>query len=152
MDPISAIVTALVLGASSELKDTAAQAIKDSYTGLKTLLQRKYPRVSVTQLEEVPESKSRRSVLVEDLEKTAAAQDVELLQRAKNLLDAIQNHTSEAAGVIAVDLENIKAASLQISELLSSGTGVKIKGADISGDIDIHGIRAGIHGPEPPKS
>jgi len=38
MDPISMIVGALVNGASTALNDTASQAVKDSYQGLKSLV------------------------------------------------------------------------------------------------------------------
>lgn len=38
MEPISMIVGALVAGASTALKDTASQAVKDAYQGLKNLL------------------------------------------------------------------------------------------------------------------
>ena len=38
MDPISMIVGALVAGSSAALKDTANQAVKDAYSGLKTLV------------------------------------------------------------------------------------------------------------------
>ncbi len=40
MDPISLIETALVTGAATSAKDTASQAIKDAYSGLKMLLSR----------------------------------------------------------------------------------------------------------------
>ena len=151
MDPITAIVTALSLGAASALKETAAAAIKDGYAGLKALIQRRYARVSLTQLEEAPESKARRAVVEEDLAKASAQQDEELLQRAKQLLDAIQAHSPEAAGAIGVDLEDIKGASLRIADVLATGTGVKAKKVDIGGDIDIRGVRAGYPGEDPPK-
>ncbi len=38
MEPISMLVGALVAGASSALKDTANQAVKDTYQGLKNLV------------------------------------------------------------------------------------------------------------------
>lgn len=38
MEPISMIVGALVAGASTALKDTASQAVKEAYQGLKTLV------------------------------------------------------------------------------------------------------------------
>lgn len=38
MEPISMIVGALVAGASTAIKDTASQAVKDAYQGLKDLL------------------------------------------------------------------------------------------------------------------
>ena len=151
IDPITAIVTALALGAASALQETAAAAIKDGYAGLKALIQRRYARVSLTQLEEAPESKARRAVVEEDLAKASAQQDEELLRQAKQLLDAIQAHSPEAAGAIGVDLEDIKGASLRIADVLATGTGVKAKKVDIGGDIDIRGVRAGHPGEDPPK-
>ena len=41
MDPVSVIVTALAGGAAAALKDTASQAIKDGYAGLKALVLRR---------------------------------------------------------------------------------------------------------------
>lgn len=41
MDPVSLIIAALAAGASGALKDTAGEAIKDAYSGLKSLLKRK---------------------------------------------------------------------------------------------------------------
>ena len=41
MDPISLIVAALAAGASAAVKDTAGQAVKDAYSGLKALVKRK---------------------------------------------------------------------------------------------------------------
>ena len=38
MEPISLVVGALVAGASAALKDTASQAVKDAYQGLRTLV------------------------------------------------------------------------------------------------------------------
>lgn len=108
MEPITAIVTALAIGAASTLKETTAQAIKDAYAGLKAIIQSKYSKVAVAQLEEAPESKARRAVIEEDLTKAGAEGDEELLRQAKQLLDMIQKHAPETAGAIGVDLEDIK--------------------------------------------
>jgi hypothetical protein len=90
-------------------------------------------------------------VVEEDLAKASAQQDEELLKLAKQLLDAIQAHSPEAAGAIGVDLEDIKGASLRIADVIATGTGVKAKKVDIGGDIDIRGVRAGHPGEIPPK-
>jgi hypothetical protein len=42
MDPVSLIVSALVAGAVSAAQDTASDAVKDAYSGLKTLLQKRF--------------------------------------------------------------------------------------------------------------
>lgn len=147
MDPITIIVTALVAGAAAGLKPTAAQAVKDAYAGLKTLIQRKYASVSasVDQLEASPESKARRNVVEEDLGNTSAAQDRELLEWAQAALQAVATYDPDAARVVGVSLEDIKGASLKVRDILAQGpgavVGVSIKKAEI-GDIEISGVKA----------
>lgn len=41
MDPFTLIVTALAAGAVAAAKDTAGQVVKDTYQGLKALIQQK---------------------------------------------------------------------------------------------------------------
>jgi parallel beta-helix repeat protein len=146
MDPISIIVTALATGAAAGLKPTAEKAIKDAYDGIKSLIRRKYSHVSVDALEHDPASQGRQIVMKEDLAKTAAGGDAELLQQAKAVLDAIQKYAPQAAEVVGVRLEDIKGASLKIADIISTGQGVGITGAVILGDIEIKGVRAGKSG------
>src|SRR5688500_2776406 len=42
MDPVTLIVSALIAGAASAAQDTASNVVKDAYSGLKTLLQRRF--------------------------------------------------------------------------------------------------------------
>ena len=42
MDPISLIIAALAAGAIAGVKDTAGQAVKDAYAGLKALVHRRF--------------------------------------------------------------------------------------------------------------
>ncbi len=154
MDPISIIVTALVAGAATALKPMTEQAIKDAYAGIKGLIQRKYGRVDVGMLETDPTSKARQAVVKEDLEKTVAGQDEELLREAKALLDAIQAHASDTPKAVGLDLEDIKGASLSAERILAEGThatGVKVKGADIQGDIRFSDVTARSGEDTPPK-
>ena len=44
MDPITLIVSAVVAGVGAAAKDTAGQAVRDAYGGLKTLLKRRLAR------------------------------------------------------------------------------------------------------------
>jgi hypothetical protein len=71
MEPITAIATALALGAAAGLKGTTEQLIKDGYTTLKTVIKSTFPQVSasVDQLDHAPNSKARRAVVEEDLTK-----------------------------------------------------------------------------------
>lgn len=143
MEPISIIVTALATGAAAGLKPAAEKIIQDAYAGIKALILRKYAETSVALLERDPASPAKREVIREELEKRDAGSDQELLTQAKAVLDAVQRHAPEAAGQIGVDLEEIKGASLRISDILASGAGVKVRKAEMTGDIEIRGVRAG---------
>ena len=143
MEPISAIVTALALGAAGALKDVAGQGIKDAYAGLKALIQRKYAQVPLAQLEAKPDSKARRDVVEEELTAAGAVHDEELLQQVKAMLDAVQQQAPETAAAIGIDLEEVKGAALRIADVIASGTGVRVRKGEFSGDIDIKGVRAG---------
>jgi hypothetical protein len=127
MEPVSLIVTSLALGAAAGLKPAAEQAVKEAYSDLKSLIQRKYAKVSVEQLEEVPESKARRAVVEEDLTQAGADKDEEVLRQAQTLLDAIQAHVPETASAIGVDLAEIKAAPLNIEDIAAQATGVRVR-------------------------
>lgn len=147
MDPVSVVVTALVAGATAGLKPTAEQAVKDAYTGLKALIQRKWQQVSVGQLEANPASEARQAVVQEDLAHTAAGEDTELLAMADKVLEAVARHAPEVAKSIGVKLKDIKSGgALRIRDVTAEGIGIDVGAADIQGDIDISGVRAGRSG------
>jgi hypothetical protein len=153
MEPVTTgIGTGLALGAWAVVKSTAEQAVKDAYTTLKTLLKRKYAKVNVEQLEEDPSSKNHRAVVEADLAQTGADRDEELLRAAKTLLDTIQRQAPETASAIGVDLEDIRGASLTIENIIATGTGVKAKKVDTSGDITIKRVQAGVRGEPVPNA
>jgi hypothetical protein len=153
VEPITAIVTALALGAAAGLKGTMEQLITDSYTALKTVITRKFPRASasVDQLEQAPGSQARRAVVEEDLTNAGAGHSAEILQHAQALLDTIAQRAPYTAEIVGVSLKDITGASLRIADVLSSGPGVKVEGADIGGDIHIQGVRAGPQGGHHPN-
>jgi hypothetical protein len=92
MDPITtAIVAALSAGAVSGLTETSKTAITDAYTGLKSLLVKKFgARSNVVQaidhLEARPESAGRKETLQEEMTAVNAEQDDELLTAAQHVL------------------------------------------------------------------
>jgi hypothetical protein len=148
MEPISAIALSLALGAGAEAgKAVVSEVVKDAYAKLKALVKNRYPNVSVDQLEQSPESKSRRDVVEEDLAKyDAAAEDEELIAAAHKLTKLIESKAPAVAAAIGVDLKDVSAANLRLSDIITSGTGVKIERGTFTGDIDIHGVRAGVTG------
>jgi hypothetical protein len=143
MDPLTSLVTALAAGAAAALKPTVEQAVKDGYTVLKGLIQRKYAQVDVNQLEANPSSKNRRGVVEEDLKAAGADTDAEVLQKAQELLEAIQRQAPQTAAAIGVGLKEIEGASLAIRRVIATGTGVKIEQGKFSSDIIIEDVQAG---------
>jgi hypothetical protein len=146
MDPLTSLVTALATGAAAALKSTVEQAVKDSYAALKKLIQRKYTQVQVDQLEINPSSKNRRGVIEEELKVAGADTDVEVLQLAQALLDAIRSSTPETAASIGVELKDIEGASLTIRRVTAPGTGVKVEKGTFDNDITIEDVKAGNRG------
>lgn len=155
MDPITIIVSALAAGGAAGLSDTAAQAIKDAYAGLKSLIQRKHAAASpaVSMLESDPGSQELQGYVEKQLAKTDAGQDAELLQQAKATVDAVATYDPEAARTVGIDLQGIKGASLKLSDVTATGTGpttgVRVKDAEISGDIEIKGVHVGSQATKP---
>ncbi len=93
MDPITAaIVAALAAG----LTEVGKNAVVDTYTGLKSLLKKKFGDDSkvvkaVDDLEEEKDSKGRQLTLQEQVAKAKADQDQELVQKAQELLNQIKS-------------------------------------------------------------
>jgi hypothetical protein len=152
MDPLTSVVTALAAGAAAALQSTVEQVVKDGYTALKGLIQRKYAQVNVNQLEADPTSKNRRGVVEEELAAVGADKDAEVLQQAQVLLEAIQRHAPQAAAAIGVDLKDIKGASLAIRRVTATGTGVKVEQGQFSGDVIIEDVQAGESGGRLPNA
>jgi len=93
MDPISLILTALTAGAAASAKDTASAAIKDSYDGLKALIQRKFAgkpaaEVALTGHENKPDV--WKAPLEEGLKETGTDQDQEVITAAQKLMALVQ--------------------------------------------------------------
>jgi hypothetical protein len=97
MEPIGAIALSLALGAGSIAgKEVVSAVVKDAYAALRSLIKNRYPKVSIEQLEQAPESKNRRAVVEEDLTTSGAGQDAELVAAARKLTELIQQ---QAPGV-----------------------------------------------------
>lgn len=139
-----------MLGAATGLTETGAQAVKDAYAGLKSLISRKYGDVDVSGVERKPDSESKRASLAEDLEDAGAAGDSELGEAAVVLLEAVRQHAPQA--VIGVDVEGLVAAALHISDVESAGDGVRVKNSRIAGTAEIRGVRAKLGEPQDPES
>ena len=93
MDPVSLIEGALVAGATASAKDVASQAIKDAYTGLKSLLSRLFadkPRAQVILDEHEADPETYEKPLKKLLIEAHADQDADLLAAAERVMALVQ--------------------------------------------------------------
>jgi hypothetical protein len=113
MDPLSVIVAALVAGAAAAAKDTAGAAIKDSYQGLKGLIQKQLagcPAAAVVLEEHEKDPATYEAPLKKKLAEAAADQDAAILQAARTLLDQAGAPTAPET-VISQSIRNVKYAA-----------------------------------------
>src|SRR5258708_7464125 len=92
MDPVTLILTALGAGATAGSQAVVGDAIKDAYTGLKTLIQRKFAGKSKAELalaEHETDPQIWEAPLKKALTQEHADKDSEILQAAQTLLDRI---------------------------------------------------------------
>jgi hypothetical protein len=97
MDPISLIVTAVAAGAIVGVRDTASQAVKDAYAGLKSLMRRRFAgnpeaEAALDRAEHQPGADQIRDQLAQQLRAAGAGDDVELITAAQ----AVLRHADQA--------------------------------------------------------
>lgn len=149
MDPVSltVITSAILAGAAASMKDTASAVVKDAYTALKTLIQRRYASVDMAAVEKEPDSEAKRISLKEDLANAGADGDGELSQLAKALVEAVERYTPGDAAAVGLDIQSVKAAFLRVDsvEAGESGgvAGMRVREAEFTGGIEIGAVRAG---------
>jgi hypothetical protein len=93
MDPVTLILTALAAGAAASAKDTASEAIKDAYSGLKGLILRKFAGKSAAEVALVQHEKKPhiwKSPLEEEIKETRLDQDEEIILAAQRLMTLVQ--------------------------------------------------------------
>jgi hypothetical protein len=100
MEPISLILGALAAGAVAGAQATASEAVKDSYQGLRTLIQRKLAdkpsaEIVLAKHEEKPEV--WQEPLKAELIEAAADQDQAIINAAEKLMALVNQNPKQAA-------------------------------------------------------
>lgn len=93
MDFATLITTALATGAASSVKDTADQAVKDAYNGLKTLIQRKFankPAAETALAEYEKQPDVWREPLKHIIKEAELDQDQKIIAAAQQLVQLVQ--------------------------------------------------------------
>lgn len=93
MEPTTFIISALVAGATAALQETASQAVKDAYAGLKALIQKRFagqPEAEMALAQHEKKPKVWEAPLKDALAETGADKDEAILQVAERLLKLVQ--------------------------------------------------------------
>jgi len=149
VEPTTMLASTIAAGAAAVLRPMAAQAVKDAYAFLKSVLLRKFGQLELKSIEAKPESAAKQASLTEDLAGTTAADDSEVVDAAKRLIEALSVHAPEIGAVVGVDLIGVRAASLRVGNVASSGAGVRVHSSEFAGDIQVGDVQAGVGRPDP---
>lgn len=115
MEPTTLIISALVAGATAALKETASQAVKDAYAGLKALIQKHFagkPEADMALAQHEKKPEVWEAPLKDALAETGADKDEAIVQAAEKLLKLVQPQVGtgkysvqigEAQGVVIGD-------------------------------------------------
>ncbi|MEV6305496.1 hypothetical protein AB0M02_39200 [Actinoplanes sp. NPDC051861] len=110
MEPVTLVVSALAAGALAGAGDTAATAVKDAYTALKTAVAKKFsgkPAAEVVLAEHADDPDTYEKPLAKHLQQAGADTDPRIVELATALLDAMKDQGS-LPGKYQVTLENAK--------------------------------------------
>lgn len=151
MDPVSIIVSAVIIGAAAGLEPTATMAVKDAYQGLKQVIIDHYKdyRGLVKSLDFViddPDDVDRQQLLKTKLVNAGAEDDNELVEAAKKIHAIIKQANPEAyETAIGMYIGELEANELDVESVSASGKGIdtKIDRAKIHGKASFKGIGNG---------
>jgi hypothetical protein len=152
MEPISLIVGALVAGAVSAAGEVGGQALKDAYSGLKTLLLDHFKRsAAVAALEEDPSSDSQRKALEEALAKADAARDPQIMNeaatKAQEITRILAREPADRLQTVGVNIGTLQAMNARFGEIevTGAGIGLNIDKAELKGDFTLTNVK--VHQP-----
>ena len=93
MDPVTLILTALAAGAAAGGQAIAGDAIKDTYAGLKTLIQRKFagkPKAELALAEHENDPETWQAPLKKALAEEHLDQDQQIIEAAQKVMHLVQ--------------------------------------------------------------
>jgi len=145
MDPLAAITTALIAGASAAASNVASDAVKDAYRGLKKIVVDVYDLVSASLLDREPSDETyRKAVEREVTQHPEIGDDMDVLQAARSVHEALLGEPQSSLAALGVDIEQIRAAGDVVFERISgTGGGVRAKRVESKGDVRFTDVRGG---------
>ncbi|MGO7769828.1 hypothetical protein ACC736_32855 [Rhizobium ruizarguesonis] len=145
MDPVTAIVGALVAGATAAASGVAGDAVKDAYQGLRTVLIDSYKFVSASLLEKKPTDRAFQSAVESELrENPAIVNDEQVLNHVQAVQEALKSVPPEQLAAWGVDVKEIIAAKDVIADQITgTAGGLRSERIQAGGDVRLTNISGG---------
>jgi hypothetical protein len=142
VDAIGLILAAIIAGATAAVEPTTTDIVKEAYAGLKALIKRKWSHVAVEALEHDPASTAQRTAVEETLKKSGAGTDLEVLEKAKEVVAVVREYAPGAIAHAGIDISELEAyGNVTIEDLI--GESVRLHGIrSQTGDIAIKRVGA----------
>jgi hypothetical protein len=142
MEPISALVAIIAAGASSALNKVAGAAVTDAYAGVKAVLTNRLK--SFAGLESAPKDEAKKQEVVEEMKRTAANDDPEVLERIKQLEAALRSTPADVLQKSGVSIADLNAAYDILIKDVKYGQYFEVHRVTArQGKIEISGISGG---------
>jgi hypothetical protein len=148
MDPITIIVSAIVIGAAAGLEPTASTAVKDAYQGLKQVIIDHYKDYrgivkSLGFVDDHPEDIDLHELLKKKLIDAGAEKDTELIKAADKVHMKMKESDPDVyEKAIGMYIGKLEAHELDVEGVSASGKGIdaKIDHAKIQGKATFRDI------------
>lgn len=145
MDPVSAIVGALVAGATAAASGVAQDAVKDAYRALRQVLVDSYKLVSASLLEKKPSDPAFQSAVESELrDNPAVADDTEVLSRVEAVQKALKEAPAEQLQAWGIDVKDIIAGrDVIIDHIAGKNGGLRGNNLQAGRDVRLSNIAGG---------
>ena len=125
MDPISIVTTALINGASKALKDTANQAVKDAYLGLKVLISNQWSN-SGSGDKASSSQNSEAEILIKNLEDNPEVFQIPIEQKLPSVIPNPDQQLIEHAQQLIELLNDAEPESSHLKVEITDSKGVQV--------------------------
>jgi len=144
VDPASAIVGAIIAGATAATKETASRAVKDAYAGLKQILVDGYHIASLKLLDENPQSRAFKDAAKEEITNSRAIADANVSKWVLAIIDALANELPEQLVKWNISIGDVTGARNVLIEQLQAKGSIKLGDIEATaGDAVLRNLRAG---------
>lgn len=123
MEPISLIVGALVVGASEALKDTASQAVQDSYQGLKAAVMHYW---KIMKEGDEQDNENEAKILLDNLEEDPDTFQIPLEKKLTKVIPEPEKDLIEQAQQLYKLLDEVGFNQGKYNVILNSSQGVQV--------------------------